>query len=136
MATREEKKAEAVKRMKILKIFKETIRQFEKEDYVSISEPPFGAFFWVNDKQKEWIERFEKENNALVYMGVLSFTDFGRMISWFYVPDNEEEWEYDNFNLLNQEAFVYVQNLDDSDCSEFGYIGFRKTPAASILRTC
>ena len=42
---REAKKAEAVERMKALGIFPETVRQFEREDYVSVSEPPFGAFF-------------------------------------------------------------------------------------------
>ena len=135
MATREEKKVEAVKRMKLMHIFKETIRQFEKEDYVSISEPPFGAFFWVDDERKKWIEEFEEKNDALVYMGVLSFTEFGRMISWFYVSDHKEEWEDDNLNLLNQEACVYVQNLDDPDLSEFGYIGFKLSVAAGLVRT-
>ena len=34
---REAKKAEAVERMKALGIFPETVRQFEREDYVSVS---------------------------------------------------------------------------------------------------
>ncbi len=41
----EDKKAEAVARMKLLGIYPETIDQFEREGLVSISEPPFGAFF-------------------------------------------------------------------------------------------
>ena len=135
MATREEKKAEAVKRMNIMHVFKETIRQFEKEDYVSISEPPFGAFFWVDDEQKEWIKKFEGADNALVYMGVLTFTEFGRMMNWFFVSDHEEEWQRDKDCLREQEASMYVQNLDAPDCSEFGYISFKRSVAAGILRT-
>ena len=38
---------EAVARMKALGLYGPTIRQFQKEGLVSISEPPVGAFFWV-----------------------------------------------------------------------------------------
>ena len=34
--TREDKKAEAIERMKLLDIFAETRKQFERDDYVSI----------------------------------------------------------------------------------------------------
>lgn len=37
--TRDEKKAEAIKRMKLADIFPQTIKQFEEDGYVSISEP-------------------------------------------------------------------------------------------------
>ncbi|MBR6713259.1 MAG: hypothetical protein IKI76_09740 [Selenomonadaceae bacterium] len=43
--SRDKKKAEAVWRMKSLGIFPDTIRQFERRDLISISEPPLGAFF-------------------------------------------------------------------------------------------
>ena len=52
---REAKKAEAVERMKALGIFPETVRQFEREDYVSVSEPPFGAFFWADGEDLQRI---------------------------------------------------------------------------------
>ena len=48
----EEKKAEAIKRMEMFQIYPETIQQFEKENLVSVSEPPFGAFYWVDDETK------------------------------------------------------------------------------------
>ena len=48
--SKEEKKAEAIVRMKILGIFPETIQQFETDDKVSISEPPFGAFIGLRVK--------------------------------------------------------------------------------------
>ena len=44
----EEKKREALCRMRLLGIFPETIRQFEEDGYVSVSEPPLGAFYWCN----------------------------------------------------------------------------------------
>ena len=133
--TREEKKAEAIKRMKMLEIFPETVRQFEKQNLVSISEPPLGAFYWCDEEQQKIINQIEEEYNLLVYMGIMSYTEFGKMLSLLYVSDHEEEWSEDCMNLLNEEALTYTHNYDAPECSEFGYIGFRKTPASGLLRT-
>jgi len=54
-ATREEMKDEAIKRMKKLGIYAETIKQFEKENLISISEPPMGAFYWVEGDDLNYI---------------------------------------------------------------------------------
>lgn len=64
---RDKKKAEAVARMKLLELYAPTIRQFEKQDLVSIIEPPVGAFFWVEGDELEEMRRWEQEHNALVY---------------------------------------------------------------------
>ena len=133
--TIEAKKEEAIRRMKMLNIFPETIRQFEKEGYISISEPPFGAFYWADDEQKKLIAEIEQQYHLLVYMGIMSYTEFGKMLSLLYVSDHEEEWDEDNMNLLNEEAVTYTYNFDAPDCSEFGYIGFKKTPASGLIRT-
>lgn len=47
--TREMKKEEALRRMEMLEIFPETIRQFDKENLISVSEPPFGAFYYSHE---------------------------------------------------------------------------------------
>ena len=87
--TREEKKAEAIKRMKMLEIFPETVRQFEKQNLVSISEPPLGAFYWCDEEQRKIINQIEEEYNLLVYMGIMSYTEFGQMLSLLYVSDHK-----------------------------------------------
>ena len=133
--SREEMKAEAIDRMKILNTFPETVDQFRDYDLVSISEPPIGGFFWADDFQKDVIEKFEKENDALVYMGVMSYTEFGRLLSLLYVSKYKEEWRSDRRDLKGNTAISYVYNYDVPDFSEIGSISFRRTPAASILRT-
>ena len=119
----ENKKIEAIKRMKALKIFNQTIKQFEKENLVSYSEPPMGANYWLDEEQEKLVKAFEEEYNALVYFVVRSYTVFGKLDAFLYVSDYEEEWEMDNEDGY---AMSYVHNYDMPDCSEFGSIGVQE----------
>lgn len=134
---REEKMAEAILRMKKLGIFPETIRQFEQEGLVSISEPPFVAFYWAEGEDLDRIHQFEEEYDGLVYVVVRSFTECGWMDYYLYVSDHRQEWDEDRESLdaPGNGVFVYVHNHKDPDLSKFGSIGIEKTPAAGLLRT-
>lgn len=133
--SREDKKVEAVARMKLLGIYPETIDQFERKDLVSISEPPFGAFFWVDEEDKKRIQQFEQEYNAPVFVVIRSYTNIGKMDSYLFVSDyREEEWEMDRDDLRHGQTCAYVYNHDAPDCSEIGAIGIVGTPAAGLCR--
>lgn len=131
----DKKKSEAISRMKSLGIFPETIRQFSRGGKINISEPPLGVFYWANDDELNEIREFECKHNALVYLIVRSFTSIGTMDSYLYVSDHENEWEDDREDITDSILFTYTINRDDPQCSEFGSIGFKRSPAAGILRT-
>ena len=131
----EEKKIEAIARMKKLGIFPQTIKQFEDEGYISISEPPFGAFYWAEGWDLERIKQFETEHNALVYVVIRSYTNIGKMDSMLFVSDYPEEWEMDQDDMKRDQQVAYVYNHDAPDCSEIGAIGIEGTPAAGLRRT-
>ena len=135
----EEKKAEAIARMKALHIFPQTIKQFEEEGYISISEPPFGAFYWAEGEDLERIRQFEQEHNALVYVVIRSYTNIGKMDSMLFVSDYPEEWEMDRNDLAGDvtswQQVAYVYNHDAPDCSEMGAVGIAPTGAAGLRRT-
>lgn len=133
--SREEKKIEAIKRMKAWGIFAPIIKQFEKEDLVSESAPPLGACFWLNDEQLARVREFEEKNNALVYHVIHSYTNIGEMESYLFVSDYPEEWEMDRQDIGEGSQLVYVVNKDMPDCSEFGSIGIALTAAAGLHRT-
>ena len=137
--SREVKKEEAIKRMKKMGIFNETIKQFKEDDLVSMSEPArmlgitIGALYWLNDDQKRVVQNFEEEYDALVYLVVRSYTNIGVMDSLFYVSDHKDEWFMDNADLDENYACVYVINHDMPDCSEFGSIAWKEV-SGGILR--
>lgn len=133
--TREEKKTEAIKRMKKMGVFKPTIKQFADSDLVSASEPPVGAFYWLDDEEKKMVQEFEENHNALVYMVIRSFTTLGKMDSLLFVSDYPEEWKMDMEDLDNNLALAYVVNHDMPDCSEMGSIGWKLTIAGGLQRT-
>lgn len=130
----EEKKAEAIRRMKMLGIFPETIKQFEA-GYVSRSEPPFGAYYWVEGEELEALRKFEEEHDCLVYTVVRSYTSIGMMDGYLFVGDDVEEWELDRDDLKDGYAFSYTVNHNAPDCSEFGTIGIKLSVAAGLVRT-
>ena len=120
--TREKKKEEAIKRMKALGIIDNAIKQFEEDDIVMVTEPPFGALYWLEDDEKEMVKEFEEENNALVFMVVRAFTNFGKMDSLLFVSDYKEEWEMDNEAIVDGYVMSYTKNYNAPDCSEMGSI--------------
>ena len=73
----EDKKVEAVKRLKMMKLHPNVAKEFEHKGLINFSEPPFGGLFWADKVDLERIRAFEKENNALVYAGIRNFTNIG-----------------------------------------------------------
>lgn len=124
--SREEKKIEAIKRMKELDIFEDAIKQFQDDDVVMVSEPPAGALYWLDDEQKVMVAEFEEKYNALVYIVIRAYTNFGKCDSMLYVSDYQEEWEMDNDDVIDGYAMTYTVNHDAPECSEFGSIAIKK----------
>lgn len=132
---RDKQKAEALARMKLLGIFPETIKQFDRDGKVSISEPPFGAFYWAEGWDLDRIEQFEEDHDALVYLVIRSYTTHGKMDDYLYVSKYEEEWEQDREDLKNGMPLAYTFSFDDPQLSEIGYIVIEKTMAGGLTRT-
>ena len=73
--SREDKKLEAIKRMKALKLFAPCIREFKNNDEVQLTEPFGGLYeFSSNEELNRYVEDFETEYNALVYHVIICYT--------------------------------------------------------------
>lgn len=120
--TREEKKIEAIERMKLLQLHENAIREFEEEGKLNLSENG-GFLYWLNDEQQARVRAFEKEHDALVYHVIHSYTCGDEHLVYLYVSDYPDEWEYDRDDIKSGYPLAYVDNLSCEWCSEFGSIG-------------
>ena len=122
----ENKKAEAIKRMKALDLYKPYINLFEKDNKIFLSEMTGGVYEFDDDEElNAKVKAFEAEHDALVYHVIRTMTQFGELYNFLYVSDYEEEWEMDNADIADGYAMAYVWNKTDEWCSEFGSIGVR-----------
>lgn len=128
----EEKKIEAVKRLKALKVHENVIKDFNN-GVLNQSERG-GLLYWLSEEQKRLVEEFEKEHDGVVYHVIHQYTNIGEMLSLLYVSDYPEEWEGDMADLDEGQTIAYVMNLTMPDCSEFGSIGIRPS-IGGVMRT-
>ena len=115
---------EAIERMKLLKLSSQCINAFKKGK-VWESEG-FGALYEINEKEQEIVDKFEKQwEGYKVYHMIHNVYEFGECYSLLYVSTDIEEWEQDREDINEGYVFVYVENVDDPICSEFGSIAVR-----------
>lgn len=123
----EDKKIEAIRRMKMLDLSVNVVNAFEKDGTITVFDTQWKTKFKAEENDIKRIKEFEEEYSVLVYGVIRWYTDIGEMDSYLLVGDYREEWEQERSNLRFGEAFVYVYNHDAPFCSEFGLIGIRKT---------
>jgi len=123
--TREKQVNEAIKRMESIRLMPKAIEEFKNEGKINYSDCNFGFLYWLTDKYKNLVKKFEKENNCVVYHAIHDVTNIGEMLALFYVSNCEEEWEADNDDLKDGYSICYVENLTYGDLSEFGSIMFK-----------
>lgn len=133
LSLREQQKAEAIKRMRMLSLHPNVINEFITDNTLHKSED-YGVVYWLDDKEKQIVNEFEKKHNAVVYHIIKSYTEFGVLLNMFYVSQYIEEWEYDIGNIPENRQLCYVKNLDVESFSEFGYICLKKS-IGGLIRT-
>lgn len=137
---KEKQKEEALKRMRMLHLLPNVIKDFEKKNKVYYSERQNKIFnailYWVDNEKKyvDVVNEFEKKHNCLVYHCQLTHMEFGDCLSLLYVSEDENEWSQDIKDIREGYAFAYVANLDEPSYSEFGTIGIRPSQGG-VLRT-
>ena len=123
-ASREDMKAEALERMKLLQLHANAIREFRDEDKLNLS-GVCGALYWLSDEQKKLVRDWEKKTGNLVYHVIHGYYDEDEMLNLLYISRDKSEWTRDRENIADEEILAYVVNLSYGYGSEYGYIGIR-----------
>ena len=131
---RQLQKAEAIKRLELLKLLPNVITDFKNNDTVYYSERQNkifdGILYWIsNDEDYErLVKEFEENYDALVYHAQLTRFSYGLCLSMLFVSKYQEEWEMERDAITNPydgviDTYAYVANLNAPDFSEIGRIG-------------
>lgn len=129
---KEEQKKEAIERMKMLAIHPPVIQDFKRGQLYKSE--VYGILYWLDEDEEEIVKEFEEKHNATVYHVVKNSTQFGVLLSFFYVGEHKHEWYLDKQDIKEGRALCYVENLSDPSSSEFGYIAFVPS-IGGIMRT-
>ena len=116
--TLEEQKSEAVKRLKMLFEDSTVPDAFEKAGTVYLCDHPDGRPIPIPEEMMDDLRQLEKKHGLLVYLVIADSWSY----SYLYVSKYKEEWEMDESDLGERYPVVYVENLEDPECSEFGSI--------------
>ena len=118
-----EQQKEALNRMVMLNMSRQCINAF-KSGKVWESEG-YGALYEVNEKEQQYIDEFEKANNAVVYHMIHNMTEFGELYTMLFVSKYKSEWTSDRYDIEDGYALAYVKNITAPECSEFGSVAIR-----------
>ena len=61
----EEARVEAVKRLEVLKMHENVLREFREEEKLNRSER-LGILYWLNDEEQAMVKEFEEKHEAVV----------------------------------------------------------------------
>ena len=125
MANREEMKKEAIKRMEMLKILPQTIKEFQREGKINKSTYG-GILFWLDDEEKKIVEDFEKNHDCIVYHVIkgsykMPFGEIMECFDMLYVSNDDEEWAMDRSDIKN-DGYMYVYSISNFCEGEYGSI--------------
>ena len=113
---REKQKAEALKRMRLMGLREDFIRDF------------------LSAEDTEMVRQFEQKHHALVYLILRVHTILGDLDSLLYVGQYTEEWPMDLADLKEGYPLSYTVNRGDGGLSEFGSIQITKTDEGGFIR--
>ena len=121
--TRKKMVAEGVKRMKMLKMLDQPIKEFKEEGKLNLSER--GMLYWLDEEQEQMVKEFEEETGGVVFHVIHDYTNIGEIYNLLFVSKHEEEWEMDIEDLKEGIAICKVVVVSMPDCSEMGSIGVK-----------
>lgn len=134
-----EMKKEAVRRMKMLRLFNSTrnspIADFIENDEVWKSEF-HGILYYLNDEERRIVEETEKKYQRMemkVYHCYKAHTEFGDILYMLYVSKNKDGKQFDE-DLADGITFVYAYNMSEPMFSEFGSVYVQSAYGGIIVK--
>ncbi len=112
MATNQEMKNEALRRMRAIGLYDGTIDAFDKENEVHVYEPPHGCSYCLEDEDIENVKNFEESNNCIVWGVIRTFFSLSGHDfigdSFLFVSSDSSTWKEEEKQLYEGRPTVYT----------------------------
>ena len=89
----------------------------------------WGVLFTLDEKPEytPYVEKIESERNIKVFMGIVTRTTVGTLLSLMFVSEEESEWECErDFMKEGQSHYAFVFNIEEEHY-ELGTIQYEVT---------
>ena len=119
----EQKKTEAIQRLKILNVHPNVIDDFQN-GVINLSEN-IGTLFWLNNEEKLLVENIQNANNILVFHVIKNNFELGLCYILLYIGNNIENLndEKDDLNFGRTSAYVVNVSHNTSTIETIGVKG-------------
>lgn len=136
IATKDEMKIEALKRIKKLGFIDDVYDLFKNHNGLYYSERQNRIFpatlYWLSNDENyvKIVKDFEDRTGHLVYHAILTNTTFGHILDLLFISKYKEDWTYDmeKYSYDGDEGYRVMSmanNLDDEMLSDMGSIIIR-----------
>lgn len=95
---KQQMRIEAVERMKILKLDKQVISDFETQDIIYVSNIK-GKLQKADDEQMELVKQFEEDKQIKIYHIIHQKTSSKDIVYFQYVSNNQNQWKLEKRDL-------------------------------------
>lgn len=95
-----------------------------------------GILFTLDEKPEyaPYVEKIESEKKVKVFMGIVTHTMIGTLLSLMFVAETESEWEGDRNMMINSQIhYAFVFNFEEDIC-ELGSIQY-EVMGGGLVRT-
>ena len=134
-ALKAQMKAEAIKRMKSIRVYNYVVEDFEVEGNIQVYEPPQGASYWLEEDEEERITQIENDQNILVWGVIRVFVNDDIDVDYLlYVSDNQENWPQERKDLTNHNPKVFAIKDESIDSMQHGRINIYMSSGGTPLR--
>lgn len=137
LATSNEMKVEAIRRMREVIEYTDIIESFEETGLPQVYEPPYGASYSLEDDELENVRSIENSRNVLVWGVIRCNMMFNRqevtVDCMLHVSCHKDEWEQEREDLRNGLPNVYTV-MKEYPVTDHGNIQIYKSEGGTLLR--
>lgn len=103
------RKTEAKKRLELLNVHQNVVKEFMNEDKLNKSDGKLAILYWLDEDEETMVKEFQENHGVLVYHVIKTYTiDMGIIYDLLYISEDVDWWDIEKDDLKNGYALSYT----------------------------